>query len=228
MSDKYILVFDVDGTLATFRHAMDRRVADGLYHLEQAGHTIVFASGQPALSLEGMIRGLGLGRAIGVGENGAHMCRGFSNPPLFILPPLPFLDAVKKSIRERYPDVHFQSNIVTLAALTDSEQTLAGVAKILTREGYMDRDDVTVYLHNNTAEIVPRNVSKGGGIAYLKEMFGWETQRMIAVGDGVNDESMKPQVSEFFAVGDGIEALRNFENSVDMMTYMLGRFTPAR
>jgi len=224
MKQAYILVFDVDGTVSPMGRTMARSVSEGLFALEQAGHTICFASGAPCHTLEGLMRGVGLENAFVIGENGAVASTGFAQPPIYRMERPAHFDEMQRDLIARFPGVYFQSNLVDVSAFHEQPGMVDVMVEYLQSRGDMDRDDMTVFVHNDCVECVPAGAGKGAALHRLKEIYGWQTGRMIAVGDGPNDESMRAEVGEFFAIGDKLRGDINFADIDGMMAYMLKRF----
>lgn len=225
MKDTYIMVFDIDGTLAPFQHPIARNISEGLCALENAGHTICLASGKSCAYVEGLMRGMGLSQVIAVGENGAIARSGYSQPALFTVERSALMDELEDEIGRRFPKAHFQENLVNITAFSDDAQTLEEIAAFLMERGCFDRDDMTVYVHEDAVEVVPSHVNKGNAISELKQYFGWQTERIIAAGDGYNDECMKEHVDTFYAVGSAIEGHKQFKDSDEFMQFLLEQYT---
>lgn len=225
MKDTYIMVFDIDGTLAPFQRPIARNISEGLCALENAGHTICLASGKSCAYVEGLMRGMGLSQVIAVGENGAIARAGYSKPALFTMERSALMDELENEIGRRFPKAHFQENLVNITAFSDDAQTLEEITAFLMERGCFDRDDMTVYVHQDAVEIVPCGVSKGNAISVLKQHYGWETTRMIAAGDGYNDECMKEHVGTFYVVGDAIEGDKQFADDDALIRFLLEQYT---
>lgn len=224
MSNHYVLVFDVDGTLAPFRETMDRSVSEGLYRLEQAGHTVVLASGKPCGVLEGMARGIGLSDPIVIGENGSCAGKGYSQPPLYVLHRPVHFDALQFGIGKLYPKVPFQQNYVNITALPHNANERRGIEWYVRSKGYMDREDVTVYVHPDAVEILPSGNSKATAVARLKKQFGWKRKRIVAIGDGQNDVCLREVAGAFYAVGSVVSGDKQFKDTAEMMAFMRLKF----
>lgn len=225
MKDTYIMVFDIDGTLGAFRNPIARHISEGLCALERAGHTVCLASGKSCAYVEGLVRGIGLGRVIAVGENGAVARAGYSKPALFEMERPEYLKTLEDDIKNHFPEAYLQENLVNITAFSDNTQLLKEMEAFLKDRGCMERDDVTTYVHEDAVEVVPSHVNKGNAISVLKQHFGWQTEQIIAAGDGYNDECMKEHVGMFCAVGNVITGDQQFRDSNEFMQFLLERYT---
>ena len=86
--------------------------------------------------------------------------------------------------------------------------------------------DVTVYRHFDSYDIMPDNITKGSGLAYLAGLLGITADDIAAVGDGVNDYPMFEYAG--FALGVGLKepdrADHNVESSTQALEYLLNSF----
>lgn len=219
--DKRILVFDVDGTVAPYGEAVSVDVGQGLRALERQGHTVCFASGKPCGYLEGLIRGLGLRRVYAIGENGATLLGGYRQRTLPTTQRPQWFDAFQADIARLFPAAFFQNNLVNVTVFAEDAATLDGVAQYMRDNGYCSREDITAYIHEDAAEIVPAGVSKGSGLTIMKQRFGWQTQDIVAAGDGENDLSLRDAAGTFCAVGNKIEAKARFKSTDALIKHLL-------
>lgn len=215
---KKLLVFDVDGTLAPHGVSVERAVAAALCELESRGHTVAFASGKTVEYLDGLARGLGLtGRCL-IAENGGVI---YHNGNITLMAERPgFFDRLYGEIERLYPKARMQHNMVNLTALATGE-TLEAVVGHLKEAGVLDGKSCRFYLHCDSVELLPSGVNKGRALQKLKGFVGFDTNDVIALGNAQNDEPMRREASMFLAVGDEIEADRQFADAAALMAYLL-------
>ena len=219
MKKRYIMVFDIDGTLAPYRRPLKRDVADGLCTLEKRGHTVCLASGKPCPYIEGLMRGIGLENALAIGENGAVVSTEYSSRILYAAARPDVFNTIEAQIADRFKNVYFQENAVNITAFFDDDKTAESIDCYLER--YRGRDDMTVYMHKDAVDIVPSGVNKGASLSMLAQKNGWAKTSIIASGDGDNDVSMAGTAGRFFAVGDQIDGHQRFDDAGSMMRYLL-------
>lgn len=192
---KKVIAFDLDNTLALLGKGIEEENIRILKHLEDRGHTIAIVSGKPTYYLTGFMRQVGLKNPILVGENGAVIQYGVDLPPKknYILPySLDAKGSIKlldEEIRELYPDMFFQPNLVGLTPFPRNEEEFDKIQEIIDKNKE-NLKDIEIYRHSDSFDIVPNNHSKYSGMEKLSELLNIPRENVIAVGDGVNDYPM--------------------------------------
>lgn len=205
-----LLVFDLDGTLASVGKSMANADVEKLLELEQQGYTIVICSGKPTYYLCGFARQLGLQAPILIGENGATFQFGVELPPTrYEVHPYSEraraqLDMMRALIdRECGDKVWYQPNEVGLTPFPKDEKTFEVIQKLMNeRVGLLS--EILVYRHIDSFDLTPKNINKQNGLAYLSELTGFECKDMVAVGDGVNDIPMFEYADVAIGIGGEI------------------------
>ena len=84
-------------------------------------------------------------------------------------------------------------------------------------------EDIIIYRHVDSLDIVPSDVNKYNGLTYLANLLNLTNKDFIAVGDGVNDYPM----FEFAAISLGInlkdanKATKNFNSIDEALAYLM-------
>ena len=219
-----LIAFDLDNTLA----GVGKPVTDGdverLKQLEASGVRIAICSGKPTYYLCGFARQLGLKAPILVGENGGVIQFGVDLPPKRYYT-LPCSDGAARSIEllrtaivERLPAMWFQPNIIALTPFPTCQGDFDAIEDaIASLEGELQ--DVTIYRHFDSYDVIPDNISKGSGLAYLAQLLGITAADIAAVGDGVNDYPMFEYAG--FSLGVGLKEPERADHNVDTSTQAL-------
>lgn len=190
-----LVAFDLDNTLADVGRGMLPEDVELLRQLERSGARIAICSGKPTYYLCGFMRQLGLEHPILVGENGGVIQFGVDLPPsqFYILP---YSDEAANSIRllrsaidARLPHMWYQPNLTALTPFPTCQRDFDAIEDaIASLEGQLQ--DITIYRHFDSYDIMPNGITKGSGLAYLGRLMGIFSAQTIAVGDGVNDYPM--------------------------------------
>lgn len=190
------LVFDLDGTLAPIGKAASQRTVSLLQTLEKGGQRIVLCSGKPTFYLCGFARQLGLSDPILAGENGAAIQFGIDLPPKDFRT-LPFdrkksknIAKIKQKIDEVCGDkVWYQPNDVVLTPFFFSQKENEEIARVLNENREL-LSGLSVYPQCDCYDILPDEISKKNGIAFLASLLKAESKDFVTVGDGINDIPM--------------------------------------
>lgn len=223
-----LIAFDLDNTLAGVGKPVTARDLELLKKLESSGVRIAICSGKPTYYLCGFARQLGLENPILVGENGVVIQFGVDLPPKQYYT-LPCSDAAQRSIEllrraivARLPRMWFQPNITALTPFPTCQGDFDAIEDAIAS---LERElkDVTIYRHFDSYDIMPENITKGSGLAYLAELLGITAADIAAVGDGVNDYPMFEYAG--FSLGVGLKeperADHNVETSTQALEYLL-------
>lgn len=224
-----LIAFDLDGTLAEIGKGIRLENLYRLNQLEAQGNRIAIVSGKPVDYLCGFLRQAGLRQPALVGENGAVIQLGVDLPPK-VFHILPYSAEAKRSIghmREQFhtllPDMWYQPNQVCLTPFPKNEREFAAIARCL-KANAAHLNDVHVYRHADSFDIIPCGVDKYHGMAYLGKLLQIPPEDTVAVGDGVNDYPMFDYAG--FAIGVHVaEESRvdiNFTDIGQALDYLLG------
>lgn len=190
-----LIVFDLDNTLAKIGKGIEPIDINLLKQIEAKGIMIAICSGKPVNYLCGFMRQVGLEHPILMGENGAVIQFGVDLPPKEFYK-LPYSDNVKESITyikskidAEINDMWYQPNEVGLTPFPKSDAEFERIAKIL-EENKERLNDVKVYRHVDSFDIVPTGIDKRKGLEYLCNLIKILPKEIVAVGDGVNDYPM--------------------------------------
>lgn len=222
-----LIAFDLDNTLAGVGRAIAAKDLDLLKHLERSGVRIAICSGKPTYYLCGFARQLALERPILVGENGAVIQFGVALPPkqYYVLP---YSQQAKESIRllhatmvQRLPKLWFQPNVTALTPFPTSEAEFSAIDGCI-RDLGGQLQDVTIYRHFDSFDIMPNGITKGSGLDHLSRLLNISPQEIVAVGDGVNDYPMFEYAG--LSLGVGVKEPGrvdcNFETTTQVLAYL--------
>ena len=191
-----LLVFDLDGTLANVGKSMANADVEKLIALEKAGYTIAICSGKPSYYLCGFARQLGLEEPLLVGENGATFQFGIDLPPKRY-EVYPYSDEAKAQ-RNRMKElidleygkkIWYQPNEVELSPFPKDAETFALLRQLIDENRTL-LSELEIYRHVDCFDLIPKNINKANGLAYLTKLLGLEAKDVVAVGDGENDIPM--------------------------------------
>ena len=191
-----LLVFDLDGTLASVGKSMANEDVEKLIALEKEHYTIAICSGKPSYYLCGFARQLGLKQPILVGENGATFQFGIDLPPSqYEVYPCNSnvkeqLETLRKLIDAQCGNhVWYQPNEVGLTPFPKDANTFDAIQKMIDDNSAL-LNEVEIYRHNDSFDLTPKNINKSNGLKYLTQLLGLEAKDVVAIGDGVNDVPM--------------------------------------
>lgn len=223
-----LIVFDLDNTLAKIGKGIELADIELLKKIEANGMKIAICSGKPVNYLCGFMRQVGLERPILMGENGAVIQFGVNLPPNQYYE-LPYSETARKSITyikgkidEKLPDMWYQPNAVGLTPFPKSEEAFEVIEAIL-KENEEHLQDVEVYRHVDSFDLVPTRIDKMQGLKYLGELLCIAPEEIMAVGDGVNDYPMFEYAGKAIGVNvkepDRVD--KNFLSITQALEYML-------
>lgn len=223
-----LIVFDLDNTLAKIGKGIEAADMELLKQIEEKDVAIAICSGKPVNYLCGFMRQAGLNAPLLMGENGAVIQFGVDLPPKQYYK-LPFSKAaketisyIKEKIDELLPNIWYQPNEVGLTPFPKSEEEFEKIEKLLI-ECKEQLQDVVVYRHDDSFDIVPIGIDKKRGLEYLGELLNISPEEIIAVGDGVNDYPMFEYAARAIGVNvkepDRVEA--NFSTVEKALEYIL-------
>ena len=222
-----VLVFDLDNTLCKLAKPVLDEDVKILKELETRGNKIVICSGKPTYYLCGLARQLGLESPILVGENGAVIQFGVDLPPhryYIVTKQIETITKLKKlrlEIEEVFSNrIWFQPNEVCLTPFPYCESDFEIIEKYLYEQ---DLKDCVIYNQIDCFDILPKDVNKYAGLAYLSQIIGISKEEFVAVGDSLNDYPM----FEFSKTSIGInlkdksKALYNFNTINEALKFLL-------
>ncbi len=221
-----LIVFDLDKTLAKLGEGIIDRDVQLLKQLEDSGATIAICSGKPAYYLCGFMRQVGLKYPVLVGENGAVIQFGVDLPPKKYYKTIydkragQTIFRMKLAIDRRFPDMWYQPNEVALTPFPKTDEEFDWIQKYIDDN---ELEDVDVYRHCDSFDIVPKGLNKKTGMEYLGNLLGITLEETIAVGDGVNDYPMFEYagISIGICVKDKDKVDYDFETITEVLEFLL-------
>ena len=222
-----LIVFDLDNTLAPVGKGILPETINMLKEIEKTGIQIAICSGKPTFYTCGVMRQVGLGNPILIGENGAVIQFGVDLPPRryevqkYSKEAKDTIRFLREKIEEAMPHVWFQPNEIGLTPFLTKQEEFDIVNKIL--EDYKDQiNDVIVYEQDDCFDITPNGITKKSGIENLAKILGILPEEMIAVGDGINDYPMFEFAGMAFGVNvrDEDKVDINFNSILDVLKHI--------
>lgn len=222
-----LMVFDLDNTLAELGKGIQAQDIALLKAIAEQGITIAICSGKPTYYLCGFLRQVGLQQPILIGENGAVIQIGVDLPPK-TFHVLPYSEQAKRSIallkskfESLLPHLWYQPNLVGLTPFPTSEAEFECIADCI-RNHAAELQDITVYRHADSFDIVPTGIDKKQGLAFLGKLLGILPEETIAIGDGINDYPMFDYAG--YAVGirvqDSSKVTINFSTTTEALQHL--------
>lgn len=206
-----ILIFDLDGTLAELGVGITEKNLLQLRRLERTGYKIAICSGKPTYYLCGFMRQVGLNEPILIGENGATFQFGVELPPKrYAVYPISAeakrqLSVLKTEFEKTLGDrVWYQPNETALTPFP-SDETCFDILQNILDSTRNQTSELAIYRHCDSFDIVPKNISKANGLAFLADMIGMKAKDFIAIGDGVNDLPMFGYADISIGIGDRVK-----------------------
>jgi HAD superfamily hydrolase (TIGR01484 family) len=212
------LVFDVDGTLRTGSMGVPKNLRDKLAEVLGGGGTVVLASGKDARYLRGFARtelGLDPDRVVYITENGCLSLWNEGSRRVRLAFPAgaaqrEWLDDARKELKRRLPgSVRFQQNSIALtifgddAALESARAILGGVdgGRGEYAAWLVDGSRIRMYRHVDSIDCLPAGADKGRALSAVINKRFLRPDRVIAIGDSVNDIPMFRVAARAIAVG---------------------------
>ena len=223
------LIFDLDGTLAPVGKGAKAETIEMLKRLEAKGHCVALCSGKPTYYLCGILRQWELNAPVMIGENGGVIQFGVDLPPArFEIFPYgetakEQLALLKKRIDQAWKGrLWYQPNEVALTPFPYEEACFDCIQAILDRHPE-DLTELAVYHHGDCFDILPKTISKAGGVEYLATLLGLTCKDVAAVGDGVNDVPMFRYADLSLGVGNDVRKFASmcFPTVGEALTYLL-------
>lgn len=223
-----MIVFDLDNTLCKLGKGILPEDLALLRELERQGIQIALASGKPTYYLCGLLRQVGLKNPIMIGENGCVIQVGVDLPPkgFYILPhsqkAKDSLSLLREEIATLLPHIWFQPSLVEISPFTVLDTEFEAIEQRIT-ELADQLGDITIYRHCDCFDILPSNIDKGSGVAYLADQMGITAAEIIAVGDGINDFPMFAYAGYSVGVNctEPDRVNRNFPSTNAALTHLL-------
>ena len=227
---EYLAAFDLDGTLAELGCPVTEGNVVLLKRLAERAR-IVLSSGKPTYYLCGFARQLGIADAVLIGENGCAMQFGVSLPPVQNTyftsseKAVKQLDFARKAIPALFSEgIWCQPNEVMFTPFPTTEGQFDAI-RAFNRDNASALDALDIYEHCDSFDYVPRGVSKRTALEALAARLGVPRERVIAVGDGVNDYPM----FECAGISVGIRLAHpdradfDFSRLSDALSFLIGR-----
>ena len=94
----------------------------------------------------------------------------------------------------------------------DEEKVLESIKEKLRRKY---KDELKIFKSFPTyLEFVPKDVDKGTGLRYLKEIFGWKKEEIVSFGDNENDIALFRESGLKVAVANAVDELKEVADVV--------------
>ena len=200
---KTIIAFDVDGTLAPHNEPLESPVLQKLYDLVSC-HTVVFISGKNTSYLSGLCRQLGIKNVYLSGENGAEYLYPAFFPPKIYKQTYQASDDDAKTFKLIRDDLlsKFRDKIweqpnrhmfaffpcVNDKEILDEVETYIRT-KHFEKVSFDSGRGLPAYRFFDAIDILPsKAISKGSALTMIAK--DTSAERIIAIGDAVNDISM--------------------------------------
>lgn len=226
-----IVVFDIDNTLAQLNMPIEQKVITDILEIEKSGIRVILASGKPAIYLSGLARQIGLENPIIIGENGCTIYYSKNIPPHKVIKTnisseqKALIKKIKIDIGNEFNDsIWFQPNVINITCFHYNNDTRLNLESYIHNlfENRNINDNLVYYEHNDSIDIVPRNINKGTAIVQVAKEENINISNVISVGDGVNDFPMF-DVSGY-TIGVNLNGKykvdREFENIADAVNYI--------
>lgn len=230
-----LIAFDLDNTLAELGKGIAEKDLKLLKNIERRGIAIAVCSGKPIYYLCGFMRQAGLEHPILVGENGAVIQMDVDLPPeeYYVLPYSKKAEdtimLMREKITEFLPDIWYQPNQVGLTPFPKGKNEFQIIEDCLS-EYENELEDVVVYRHVDSFDIMPVGIDKKRGMEFLGSLLEIRPEETAVVGDGVNDYPMFEYAS--YAVGVNVEAEErvnvNFTNITEALEHLSEKIAAER
>lgn len=198
VSEKYLIVFDLDNTLAALGKPIEPKTLQCLQELSAAGHHLAIASGKPVYYMVGLCRQANLPKIWLIGENGAQTAFGVDLPPEYCLnakvkaKSIQALDDLKRKIIAKFGDnIWFQPNEVAMTTFFTDVQTRVELEQFLEEiRDELIQAEITIFPHSDCFDFSPSGINKGKAVTDLIQWLEVNPLRTISVGDTWNDQSL--------------------------------------
>ncbi|HHT25507.1 MAG TPA: HAD family phosphatase [Clostridiaceae bacterium] len=198
ISEKYLIVFDLDKTLAALGKPIEPETLQCLQELSAAGHHLAIASGKPVFYLMGFCRQANLLKTWMIGENGAQTIFGVDLPPEYRFnvkvkaESMEVLADLKRRLVAKFGDkIWLQPNEIEVTPFFDDEQTRIEIEQFIEEiKDELAQSDIKIYPHSDCFDFLPSNIDKGKAITNLIKWLEIDPRRTIAVGDTWNDQAL--------------------------------------
>jgi len=220
-----LIIFDVDDTLAEPNNPIDEIIIRSLKHIECLGIKIALISGKPSAYMSGMVRQIGLQKAIICGENGAFINYSSNFPPeKEIITPfkkheIELLEKLKFNITNEFGQkVWIQPNRVNLTIFPktkESKNDLSQFLAAISKKTFFD--ELKIYEHSDSIEVVPLDINKGNALKKIMSLEKLKKEEIIAVGNGENDIPMFKEagISIGIKFHDATHTFSNIEKALE-------------
>jgi len=223
---KYLLVFDIDGTLVEPKEQINLTVIQLLRKLQEKAK-IAIASGKNISYIAGFARGIGLTDFIAIGENGAVIFFPENFEEIVLVKRPSFIDDLKTMVAKYFaPDIWFQPNKVQLTIFPKRPELIDPITSFLANQiqALGIKDKVVLIKHVDAIDILPASVNKGEAVGKVREILGIGKENVICVGDNENDIPMFEEAGISILIGNKINYSKitlKFSNIVDCLEYLL-------
>jgi HAD superfamily hydrolase (TIGR01484 family) len=214
---KKLFAFDIDGTLSNHGTPIPQGVASKLKELENRGIQIALVSGKPAYYLAGLARGMGLERALLIGENGCVIFDFATLEETRIVERLGAVDEVENQVISNFKNkVWLQPNRVALTVFPKKREEVPIIADFMRESLAPISNDVIIYEHVDAVDVIPVGVDKGVALKKVLNEKLFKKEDIIAFGDSTNDLPMFKEAGKVVVIGKTIA----FENAIIFDTIM--------
>lgn len=227
MSNKKLLIFDIDGTLCDINQPIGQELVITLQDISKRHH-IVLASGKPFGYIAGFIRQLGLDNCMVIGENGGTIMYTATFPPQsYYQIDVPksvqelFFQIKQKFIENFGSTIWFQPNDVNLTIFPLEINQIAQIHQFAQQ---FENDKINTYYHKDSVDFTPKGFDKGTAVDVLMQKFEYSSDDVFVFGDGSNDLPMLVKTKNAFLVNSDIytSALQTFANYEELNEFLKG------
>lgn len=203
---KYV-IFDLDGVLAPIGKPVSDKTRKELKKIEKNAN-IVIASGKNLDYLMGFSRSLGIHPIALIGENGATIFFYSGSKELNFLKNST-IEKIKKDVYEKYNGIWSPNNKIQFSIYGGNE-TLNEIYSYIKRKygKYVDKS-IKLIIYADALDILPKNISKGRALKYLKKYLNIKSDEIISIGDSEMDLTMAKESKYFIYINGKKERLKN-------------------
>jgi len=203
---KYV-IFDLDGVLAPIGKPVSDKTRKELKKIEKNAN-IVIASGKNLDYLMGFSRYLGIHPIALIGENGATIFFYSGSKELNFLKNST-IEKIKKDVYEKYNGIWSPNNKIQFSIYGGNE-TLNEIYSYIKRKygKYVDKS-IKLIIYADALDILPKNISKGRALKYLKKYLNIKSDEIISIGDSEMDLTMAKESKYFIYINGKKERLKN-------------------